>query len=150
MVLVALLTVAGWTAAQEPAPAATPAQAAAPPAAAPTTAPPAEVKAPAVYLKAMRIQLDGKAAFAGNVQMEFMPQGQAAKLVSVDVIPKMKADEIARDIYKQLTLAAGSNYKVKQSKDRITIKRANSKVPNFSLTITNQSVLGVSFLIEED
>jgi hypothetical protein len=101
-------------------------------------------------MDAMRIQLDGKAQYAGNVEMELTVQGKDAKLVSVNVIPKMKADEIGRDLYKQLTLAAGSNLKVKESGSRITLQKANSKAPNFSLRITNQSILGVSFLIEKD
>jgi len=116
----------------------------------PATAGPGAVAIPVIYVEAMRIQLDGKTQYAGNVKMEFKPQGQDAKLLSVDVIPKMKSDEIARDLYKQLTLAAGSNFKVKQSGDRITIEKASKKAPTFSLRITNQSVLGVSFLIDKD
>jgi hypothetical protein len=105
---------------------------------------------PTIYVEAMRIELAGKAGFAGNATLEFKAQGQEPKLVSVDVIPKMKADEIARDIYKQLTLAAGSAFKVKQSGERITIEKANKNSPTFSMRVTNQSVLGVSLLIDRD
>ncbi len=120
----AALAVAGWSAAQG-----TPA-------------------IPTIYVEGMRVELAGKAGFTGNVTLEFKVQGQEAKVASVDVIPKMKADEIARDLYKQLTLAAGSGFKVKQRGEVITIEKANKKGPNFSLRVTNQSVLGVSFLID--
>jgi len=137
---VATLAVGGWVIAQQP-----PAAPQQPPAAAPVAA-----TVPVIYVEAMRIQLDGKTQYAGNVSMEFKALGKDAKLVSVDVIPKMKADEIGRDLYKQLTLAAGSDYKLKESGDRVTIEKANKKAPNFSLRITNQSVLGVSVLIDKD
>jgi hypothetical protein len=103
---------------------------------------------PVIYVEAMRSARRKK--YAGNVQMEFKTQGKDAKLVSVDVIPKMRADDIAQDLHKQLTLAAGIDFKVKQSGDRITIERANKKGPAFSLRITNQSVLGVAFLFDKD
>jgi hypothetical protein len=105
---------------------------------------------PVVYMEAMRIQLDGKARFAGNVKLEFQIRGQNAKLVSVDVIPNTKSDEIARDLYKQLSLMAGGDVKLKQSGDRITLEKANKSAPTFSLRIAYQSVLGVSILIDQD
>jgi len=103
---------------------------------------------PTIYVEGLRVELAGRAGFTGNVTLEFKAQGQEPKLASVDVIPKMKADEIARDLYKQLTLAASSDFKVKQSGERITIEKANKKSPTFSLRVTNQSVLGVSLLID--
>lgn len=149
----AVLAVGGWAVAQQPPPAATPAPEQPPAAAAPVAAPAAAqatATIPVVYVEAMRIQLDGKTQYAGNVQIEFKPQGKDAKLVSVDVIPKMRADDIAQDLHKQLTLVAGSDFKVKQSGDRVTIERANKKGPTFSLRITNQSILGVSFFFDKD
>jgi 3-oxoacyl-ACP reductase-like protein len=172
MVVLALLAVGGWAVAQEPPPAATPAPeqppAAAPaaeapaaaavaaPAAAPAPAPaaapaaPAGVQLPTVYMEAMRIQLDGKAKYTGNVKIEFQIRGQDARLVSVDVIPNTKADEIARDLYKQLSLMAGGDVKLKQSGDRITLEKANKSAPPFSIRIAYQSIIGVSFLIDQD
>ena len=105
---------------------------------------------PAVYMEAMRIQLDGRARFAGNVKVEFQIRGQAARVVSVDVIPDTKSDEIARDLYKQLSLVAGGDVKLKQSGDRITFEKANKSAPAFSLRIAYQSIIGVSFLIDQD
>jgi hypothetical protein len=122
------------------------------PAAAPVAAPaaPAAVQLPAVFMEAMRVQLDGKAKYAGNVKMEFQVRGQGAKLVSVDVIPDTKSDEIARDLFKQLSLIAGGDVKLKQSGDRITLEKANKNAPTFSIRITYQSIIGVSFLIDKD
>ena len=102
-------------------------------------------------MQAIRIKVDGKTQYTGNVTMEFKAQGHDPKLISVDVIPKMDAGDIATDLYKQLTLAAGSDYKVKRSGDRVTIERANKKVTTpISLKITHQSILGVSFMIDKD
>jgi len=84
------------------------------------------------------------------VKMEFQIRGQDARLVSVDVIPDTKSDEIARDLYKQLSLMAGGDVKLKQSGDRITLEKANKSAPTFSIRITHQSIIGVSFLIDKD
>ncbi len=143
----AVLAVGGLALAQEP-PAAAPAPQ--PPAvAAPAVATAPEL--PTIFMPAVRIQVDGKTRYTGNVKMEFKPQNHDAKVISVDVIPKMDAGDIAGDIYKQLTLAAGSDYKVKRSGDRVTIEKANKKVgAPISLKITYQSILGVSFMIDVD
>jgi hypothetical protein len=111
---------------------------------------PAPVQLPTVYMEAMRIQLDGKAKYTGNVKIEFQIRGQDAKLVSVDVIPNTKSDEIARDLYKQLSLMAGGDVKLKQSSDRITLEKANKNAPPFSIRIAYQSIIGVSFLIDQN
>jgi hypothetical protein len=135
MAVLVVVTTGGWALAQQPPPAA---------------AAPAGVTLPVVYMEAMRIQLDGKAGYAGNVKMEFQVRGQDARLISVDVIPNTKSDEIARDLYKQLSLAAGGDVKLKQSGDRITLEKANKNAPTFSIRITYQSIIGVSFLIDKD
>jgi hypothetical protein len=135
MAVLMVITTGGWALAQQPPPA---------------SAAPAGATLPVVYMEAMRIQLDGKAKYAGNVKVEFQIRGQDARLVSVDVIPNMKSDEIARDLYKQLSLVAGGDVKIKQSGDRITFEKANKKAPAFSLRIAYQSIIGVSFLIDQD
>ena len=135
MAVLVVITTGGWALAQQP-----------PPAAAAS----AGATLPVVYMEAMRIQLDGKAKFTGNVKVEFQIRGQDAKLVSVDVIPNTKSDEIARDLFKQLSLMAGGDVKLKQSGDRITLEKANKNAPPFSLRISYQSIIGVSFLIDQD
>ncbi|MCU0292387.1 MAG: hypothetical protein MUF10_10445 [Thermoanaerobaculaceae bacterium] len=138
MFAVAVLVVTGtlgWAWAQQPA--------------APQAAPVAvAVTVPVVYLDEIRVELNGKAQRAGNVAMELTVHGRDPRLVSVDVIPKMGADDIAEDLYKELTLAAGPDFKVKCSGQRVTIAKANKKAPSVSLRITNQSILGVSFLLD--
>jgi len=143
MVALVVMTAGGWALAQQTPPTE-------PPATAPTAAPATAATLPTVYMEAMRIQLDGKTQYAGNVTMEFTAQGGASKLVSVNVIPKMSDKEIAQDVYKNLTLAAGPDFKVKHSGARVTIERANKKGPTCSLKITNLTVIGVSFLIDKD
>jgi hypothetical protein len=131
MAVLMVITTGGWALAQQP-------------------PPPAGATLPVVYMEAMRIQLDGKARYAGNVKVEFQVRGQAARVVSVDVIPNTKSDEIARDLYKQLSLVAGGDVKLKQSGDRITFEKANKSAPAFSLRIAYQSIIGVTFLIDQD
>ncbi|HVN31139.1 MAG TPA: hypothetical protein VMT45_04070 [Thermoanaerobaculaceae bacterium] len=131
MAVLMVITTGGWVLAQQP-----------PPAAGATL--------PVVYMEAMRIQLDGKARYAGNVKVEFQIRGHDARVVSVDVIPNTKSDEIARDLYKQLSLVAGGDVKLKQSGDRITFEKANKNAPAFSLRIAYQSIIGVTFLIDQD
>jgi|PlaIllAssembly_1097288.scaffolds.fasta_scaffold223934_1 hypothetical protein len=151
LAVLVVIGVSGWVSAQEPAPP-QPAPTAAPVAApqpAPTAAP-VEATAPAIFVEAVRLELNGKAQYAGTVSMQFTAHGRVPKLVSVEAIPKMSAGDLAEDLYKELTLAAGSDYKVKSSGSRVTIEKANKKAPNVSLKITMQSILGVSFLIEKD
>jgi len=88
--------------------------------------------------------VDGKADVNGVIQLEFRSTGSDAKLISVNVLAKMKAKDIARDIHKELTLAGGSLFKVKLNGKKIQIKRSNRKGPRFSVTIIGQSVAGVS------
>ncbi len=138
MMVAVVLAVGGPVLAQEAPPAATPAAATAP-------------ELPTIYMPAIRIEVDGKTQYTGNVRMEFRAQGHDAKVISVDVIPKMDAGDIAADVYKQLTLATGSDYKVKRSGSRVTIERANKKVTApISLKLVHQSILGVSFMIDKD
>jgi hypothetical protein len=153
--LAALVIVAagGWALGQQetvppatqpaaPQPAAPPPPAAAPAPAAPTI--------PVMYMEGARIEFNGKALYAGNVTLELTVHGRDPKVLSVDVIPKMAGDDIAEDLYKSLTLAAGPEFKVKDSGKRVIIGKANKTAPNLSLKVTNLSILGVSVLIEPD
>ena len=149
IVVAVLVTVVGatWTAAQEPT---EPAPA---PTAAPAPAPspvPSAVSVPKIYAEALKVELKGRTDFKGSVSMEVTVHGQEPKLVSVDVIPKMSADDIVEDLFKELTLALGNDFKVKDKGDRVVIEKANKKAPNISLRNTGQSILGVSFLIDKD
>jgi hypothetical protein len=111
------------------------------PAASPTPEP---VTVPTVFYEKLNVLVDGKAEVNGVVQLQFQARGQDPKLVSVNVLRKMKAKDIARDIHKELSLAAGSLFKIKLGGKKVSIKRANKKGPAFALTIIGQSVSGVS------
>ena len=61
---------------------------------------------------------------------------------------KMKPKKIREDLWKELSLAAGSNYKVKKKGDKmVTIKAANKKVPTMALEVTEQKLSGMSITI---
>jgi hypothetical protein len=148
VLLAVIMTATGWVWAQEqPAPEPTVAPAAAPPQVA---TPPAATEAvvPILYAQALRVEMKGKTKYSGNVAMQLTVQGRTPKLISVDVIPKMTDSDIAKDLYKEFTLAAGADFKVDRSGNEVTIKKANKKSPNLSLKITSQSIVGVSFLID--
>jgi hypothetical protein len=59
----------------------------------------------------------------------------------------MGAKPIARDLAKELTLAAGGNYKVKHDGNKVVVKRTNKKQPTLALEMTNQKITGVSIMI---
>jgi hypothetical protein len=156
---VSMLALSGALCAQEPAkaPEAAPATTAAPaaPAAAPAAAPPAApapavAAPPKIMYEALRIVVDGKAEYAGSVQFEVEPLGGPAKTVTVNVMAKEKEKSIAEHVYRELTIALGNAYKVKQSGADVKVKKASSKVANLSITIRQLQLSGVSVRVEKD
>jgi hypothetical protein len=155
-VLVLMLLVGGTLAQEaaptpapaEPAPQATPAPPPVEPAA-PAPAAPAPVTVPRIYFDKAKVVVDGKADFNGALELEWKPLNGEAKLIQVNVLAKMKAKDIAGDVYKEIALAAGASYKVKLSGDRIEVKKANKQAPNFAITITKLQVPGVSLRVEK-
>ena len=150
LVLMTVATVALPAAAQDPQPQPTPAAAEAPP---PEAAPQAQlqeapaaapVTVPVTYFEKLKVVVDGKADVSGVVQLKFQPSGGEAKLVNVNVLARMKAKEIARDIWKELSLAAGDSFKVKLDGKEIDVKKSGKKGPNFALVVLAQSAAGVS------
>jgi hypothetical protein len=139
--------------------AAAPAAQAAPAAAAPAAAAPpqapapvptaAEVTVPRVYYEKAKVVIDGKAEYNGALELEWKPLNGQAKLVQVNVLAKSKSKDIARDIHKELVLAAGNSYKVKLNGERIELAKTNKKLPNFAITITKLQVSGVSVRVEK-
>jgi hypothetical protein len=138
------------------APAAAPAPAAAVPAAAvPAPAPaaqaaPAPVTVPRVYFEKAAVIVDGKADYNGALELEWKPVNGDGKLIQVNVLAKSKDKDIAGDIYKELVLAAGNSYKIKQSGEKIQVKKGNKQAPNFAITITKLQVPGVSLRVEKN
>ncbi len=145
---VSLLALSGALWAQEPAkaPEAAPATTAAP--AAPAA--PAAATPPKIMYEALRIVVDGKAEYAGSVQFEVEPLGGPAKTVTVNVMAKEKEKAIAEQVYREMTIALGNAYKVKQSGSDIKVRKASSKGKNISITISQLQLSGVSVRVEKD
>lgn len=114
----------------------------------PQQAEPAPVKVPTVFYEKLEVKVDGKADVNGVVQLKFQAHGGEPKLISVNVVAKMKAKDIAEDLWKELSLAGGNQFKVKQNDKKIKIQKANKKGPAFTLAVEEQSVKGLSISIE--
>ena len=82
---------------------------------------------PTVYRDSFEIVINGKSQTAGTFTMVFTPVKEEGTKFSVNVIQKMGKKRIAQDVAKELTLAAGSRYKVKQNGNKVVIKRVDKK-----------------------
>jgi len=133
-----------------PSPAA-PAQAA-PSEPAPAAAPvPTPVKPPLVYYEKARVVVDGQAEANGSLAMTFTPQGGQRQTFTVNVLLETKKKDVARDIHKELSIVAGSAYKVKVDNEKINISKTDKKTtPNFALSVDKLEVGGVSVRVEKD
>ncbi|HQQ77227.1 MAG TPA: hypothetical protein PLB01_07710 [Thermoanaerobaculia bacterium] len=126
--------------AQEPAP--TPA--AAPAAAASAPAPAVNIP-PKTYFEAFEVTISGKAKAAGAVVLVFQTIGGEPKAATVNVLAKTGENDIARDAAKELTVAAGSAFKVKtKSGNVIVIQKASKNAPNLNISLGMQTVPGVA------
>ncbi len=143
LALTALLPAAAFAQAPDPAPATASAPAA--------TAKPASVEseAPRVYLEKITVEVAGKAQFDGSVEMEFTPVGGVGKTFEVRVLKNTGRKDVAKDLHKELTLAAGSGYKVKLSGDQVRISKGSSKSPNFAIVIKKLNLAGMSVLVKQ-
>ena len=133
-----------------PAPAA-PVQAT-PPAPAPTAAAaPAPVKPASVYYEKARVVVDGEAEANGSLAMTFTPQGGEGRTFTVNVLVKAKKKDVARDIHKELSILAGSAYKIKLDNEKIHISKVDKKTtPTFALSVDKLEVGGISVRVEKD
>jgi hypothetical protein len=126
-----------------------PAALAAPVSAAPAAAPaPARSEAPRTYTESASLVVSGKAELNGTIQIEFTPLGAPGKLLQVNVLAKTGRKDIAKDLHKELVIAAGSLYKVKLSGDTITITKAKG-AQNFSVLLEKLDLSGVSVLVKK-
>ena len=144
--LAAGLTVASPASAQTPESAAAPAVSAQPAAAATPAA--ARSEAPRTYVENASLEVSGKAEFNGTIQLEFTPFGAPSKLVHVNVLKKTGRKDIAKDLHKELVIAAGSLYKVKLSGDTVKISKAKG-AQNFSILLEKLDLSGVSILVKK-
>jgi hypothetical protein len=102
---------------------------------------------PTVYRDSYRITINGKPDANGTFSMVFKPHGDDGTEFTVNVTKGMKAKRIAQDVAKELTLAAGSRYKVKQNGNKVVVKKANKKEPPLAIEMSNQKITGVSIMI---
>lgn len=105
---------------------------------------PEQAVAPRVFQPAWEIVVDGKAETNGTLELVFEPHGGKAKLLKVNVVAKMGKDEIAKDLAQEITFAAGSEYKVKRSGNKVKVKVTNKKMKPLHIGIETQAVNGVS------
>lgn len=108
-------------------------------------------KIPNVYRDSWQIKVEGRPQANGTFTMIFAPyKGDPIKF-SVKVMAKQQPKKIREDIWKELSIAAGANYKVKKSGDKIvTIKKANKKVPAISVRLSEQNLTGMSVMISKN
>jgi hypothetical protein len=140
-----LIMVGATASAQEPPTPAEPQPSPAAPQAAPAEPPaPKQATAPRIFQSAWEIVVDGKAEANGVLELVFQPHGSEAKLLKVNVVAKSKKDQIAKDLAKELTFAAGSAYKIKTNGNKVSVKAPNKKSPPCYLGIETQAVNGVS------
>lgn len=102
---------------------------------------------PPAMFEAATLVIEGKSKTDGTIAVEFSSSSGMSKSVSVSVLSKTKAKKIAEDLWKEIKIAAGDNYKVKQKGSKITIKKADKNGPDFALQVTG-NVAGTSILIK--
>jgi hypothetical protein len=102
---------------------------------------------PTVYRDAYTITIKGKPDANGTFSMVFKPHGEDGTEFTVNLVKGMKTKKIAEDLAKELTLASGPRYKVKQNDKKVKIKKANKKSPPLAIEMTNQKFTGMSIMI---
>jgi hypothetical protein len=102
---------------------------------------------PTVYRDAYTITIKGKPDANGTFTMVFKPHGEDGTEFTVNLVKGMKTKQIAQDLAKELTLAAGNRYKVKQNDKKVVVKKSNKKVPPLAIEMTNQKFTGMSIMI---
>ena len=108
---------------------------------------PGEITIPTVYRDSYKITITGKPDANGTISMVFTPHGEDGTEFTDNVLKGTAAKKIAADVTKELTLAAGTRYKVKQNGNKVVVKKANKKQPPLAIEMSNQKITGVSIMI---
>jgi len=108
---------------------------------------PGEITIPTVFRDAYKITINGKPDANGTFSMVFTPHGEDGIEFTVNVVKGMGAKKIAADVAKELTLAAGTRYKVKQNGNKVVVKKGNKKEKPLAIEMSNQKITGVSIMI---
>ncbi len=99
---------------------------------------PGEITIPTVFRDAYKITINGKPDANGTFSMVFTPHGEDGTEFTVNVVKGMGAKKIAADVAKELTLAAGTRYKVKQNGNTVVVKKGNKKEKPLAVEMTNR------------
>jgi hypothetical protein len=103
---------------------------------------------PTIYRDAYSVTVKGKAQANGTFTMRFTPFQEEGTTFTVNVAQRMSAKKIAADITKELTIATGARFKVKQNGSQVIVKKASKKKsPTFNIEIVSQKLTGVSLMI---
>jgi len=108
---------------------------------------PGEIVIPTVFRDSYKITITGKPDANGTFSMVFTPHGEDGTEFTVNVVKGMGAKKIAADVAKELTLAAGSRYKVKQNGNKVVVKKGGKKEKPLAIEMTKQKLTGVSIMI---
>ncbi len=103
---------------------------------------------PTVFRDGWKITVNGKPQTNGTFTMVFKTLHGEPVTFTINVIAKMKLKQLSEDLWKELSIAAGTDYKVKQKGDKVvTINKVNKKVASMALEITEQKLSGMSLTI---
>ena len=111
------------------------------PAAAPAAAAPQRAN---VAMEQAEISVNNKADTDGYVRIRVTPVGGQAKDTTIDILARMKENDIAADIEKALILALRPTYEVKRGGESVSIRKVEKTAANFSVEIAfNTPGLGI-------
>lgn len=105
---------------------------------------PAVAAIPINYRQKTLVSVDGKAQAKGVIELVVQPQGGEPTKVRVNVLAKAKPKAITTDLLKELDFAIDERYKVNRSGDKKIVVKATKKNPPIAITVTTQSLSGVS------
>ena len=108
---------------------------------------PAVAAIPVIYRKKTLIKIEGKAQAKGAVELIVQPQGGEPTKVRVNVLAKSKAKSITNDLLKELDFTIDDRYKVNRSGDKKIVVKVTKKNPPIAITVTTQSLSGVSVTV---
>jgi len=107
---------------------------------------PAVAAIPKVFRQKTKIEIKGRSEIKGAIELIVQVQGEEPTKVRVNVLAKDKAKPITADLAKEIAFAVDERYVVKQSGTKIQVK-TKKKNPPISITVTTQSLSGVSVMI---
>jgi len=83
----------------------------------------------------------------GEIVFGITPQGGETTEITITVVAKMGANEVAAAVSKEFTFTLSEQFKISQSGAKVTIKPIEKKA-TFELEIINQTVQGISVTIK--